>query len=266
MALTLLKMVPKKMVKGKAIIVVISGNWLSSYSRAGAAIRRVPGYIDAGYTLFLVMHGSQPRYSIADQVEDLKRAVRFVRYNAAAYGIDSNHIGITGASSGGHLSLMTALSDETIIKGPKDPVDAVSSRVQAAAVFFPPTDFLHWGAKNTGLPKNVLAAAGVAGAFDFKKLSGSSGTYERLEEKEVDSVAKAVSPIYLVSSDDPPVFITHGDADIVVPLQQSQTLIQKLKDAKVPNQFVLKPGAGHGWRNSEVEEKLFVDWFDKYLR
>ncbi len=72
----------------------------------------------------------------------MKRAVRFIRYNAKEYHIDPAHIGITGASSGGHLSLMTGLSDDKIDTASKDPVNLVSSRVQAVAVFYPPTDFL----------------------------------------------------------------------------------------------------------------------------
>src|SRR4030095_11299660 len=93
----------------------------------------------------MVVVGSQPRYAIPDQIEDLKRAVRYIRYNAKQLGIDPGHIGIEGASAGGHLSLAIATADDKISTNANDPVDRVSSRVQAAAVLFPPTDFFNWG-------------------------------------------------------------------------------------------------------------------------
>ena len=265
MALTMIKLSPKEHANGKGIISVISGNWNSSYARALLAIGRAPVFINAGYTVLLVIHGSQPRYTIAEQLEDIKRAVRFIRFHAAEYGIDPGHIGITGASSGGNLSLLTALTDDRPDNRSRDSVDKVSSRVQAAAVFFPPTDFLNWGGSNTGLRKDLLARTGVAGAFDFKKLNPATGIYEAIPVDKLDSVVKAISPIYSVSADDPPVLIIHGDADVIVPLQQSQSLIGRLNENKVPNQLIVKAGGGHGWRNPEEEEKKIMEWFDKYL-
>ena len=85
----------------------------------------------------MVVLGSQPRYAIPDQVDDLKRAVRYIRYNAKQLGIDPDHIGIEGGSAGGHLSLIIATADDKINENASDPVDRVSSRVQAAAVLFP---------------------------------------------------------------------------------------------------------------------------------
>ncbi len=266
MALTMTKIAPKGKSNGKAILSLVSGNWISNYSMLARYSQGSEIYAENGYTVFMVMHSSQPRYSIEDEAADIKRAVRFVRYNAKKFGVDSLHIGITGSSSGGHLSLLTALADETIIKGSKDPVDAVSSRVQAAAVFFPPTDFLNWGAANTGMNRQGLKLFGVIGAFDFKVLADSTGLYEHItQEDKVAAIAKSLSPVTLVSVDDPPVFITHGDKDATVPLQQSESILKLLTDAKVPNKFVLKPGGGHGWPDSDVEKKMFVEWFDKYL-
>lgn len=267
MALTMLKLSPKQYTKGKAIISVVSGNWVSNYNMSAGFLRRSQLYISSGYTVFLVMHGSQPRYAITDETEDLQRAVRFVRYNAKVYGIDGDHIGITGASSGGHLALMTALADNKINPDAKDPIDRVSSRVQAAAVFFPPTDFLNWGAPNTRTNKEVIRKARVSGAFDFKILSDSTGMYEHISGDEANmQIAKAMAPINSVTADDPPVIIVHGDADPVVPLQQSRSIIQKLKAAGVINELIIKPGAGHGWKDTQPEEKRFTEWFDKYLK
>lgn len=269
MALTMTVLTPKKKVNGKAIIYVLSGNWISSERMLDAFSERTGLYIDAGYTLFGVMVGCQPRYAIPDEIEDLKRAVRFVRYHAANYKIDPDRIGITGSSSGGHLSLMIATSDNVVNPKSKDPVDKVSSRVQAAAVFYPPTDFLNYGKANTfsQVSQAGLAFMGLAGAFDFKVFSDSTRTYVSITDMEKKrEIAKEISPITHVSSDDPPVLIIHGNKDFVVPMQQSESIIARFKEMKVPCHFIMREGGAHGWPNRDVEEKNFIDWFDKYLK
>ncbi len=266
MALTMFIVTPKQNAKGKAIVSVISGNWNSNFSMSSRYMMRSMYLVNNGFTVFFVMHGSQPRYAINDEVADVKRAVRFIRYNAKEYGIDAEHIGISGSSSGGHLSLMVSLSDDKT-KFSTDPVDKVSSRVQAAAVFFPPTDFLNWGASNAGMNMQALKRAGVAGAFDFKVLSDSTGVYEHIkDDATLKILATENSPVNNVSNDDPPVLILHGDADPVVPLQQSQTIIKKLKDAGIKNELIIKPGGKHGWPNDKSEEDKIVKWFDENLK
>lgn len=269
MALTMVMHAPRQQANGKAIIYVLSGNWVSSERMLEAFPKASALYIEAGYTVFGVMVGCQPRYAIPDEIIDLKRAVRFVRYNAKQYGIDPDHIGITGSSSGGHLSLMIATADDVADARSFDPVDKVSARVQAAAVFYPPTDFLNYGKPNSfsQVSQAGLALMGVAGAFDFKVWNDTTRTYVSVTSMEKKAeIAKEISPVNFVTPDDPPVFIIYGNKDIVVPMQQSESIIAKFKEAKVPCEFMIKDGGGHGWRNREVEEKNFVTWFDKYLK
>ena len=269
MALTMTVLTPKQNSNGRAIISVLSGNWVSSERMREGFPERTQIYIDRGYTVFGVMVSCQPRYAIPDEVSDLKRAVRFVRYNSKEYGIDPDKIGITGSSSGGHLSLMIATANETITLKSADPVDKVSSRVQAIAVFYPPTDFINYGAVNTSEAINqaALVFTGVAAAFDFKFWNDTTKTYVTITDtKKRLAIAKEVSPINAVTPDDPPVLIIHGDKDVLVPKQQSESIIAKFKEAKVPCNLIIKEGGAHGWRNREVEEKNFLDWFDKYLK
>ncbi len=269
MALTMTVLTPKLKPNGKAIISVISGNWVSSERSRARLPEWSQIYIDNGYTVFGVMVGSQPRYTIPEEVADLKRAVRFIKYNAKDYSIDPNKIGITGSSSGGHLSLMIATADDIANSRSTDPVDKVSSRVQAAAVFFPPTDFINYGAVNTSGKINQagLVFAKVAAAFDFKVWNDTTGTFVSITDTEKRlAIAKEISPINSVSSDDPPVVIIHGDKDMLVPKQQSESIIAKYKEANVPNNLIIKEGGGHGWKDMEIEEKIFLDWFNKYLK
>ena len=268
-ALTLLRVNPRSKPNGKAIINVVAGSWFSSYPQAERYVRPSSMYLDRGYTVFMVVVASQPRYAIPDEIEDVKRAVRYVRYNAKKLQIDPEHIGIYGTSAGGHLSLTVATANEKIDSTAQDPVDRVSSRVQASAVLFPPTDFLNWG--NTGFSiintKDLQIRSAVYGAFDFRNWNNATRTYDPVIDTSArNKTGKEISPIYAVSPDDPPVFIIHGDADITVPLQQSVSFIAKLKEAGVLNNFIIKKGATHNFNDMMPEVKQFVDWFDKYLK
>jgi acetyl esterase/lipase len=269
MALTMMMLKPMQKANGKAIISVLNGNWVSSPRMMEMFLVRSNLYLERGYTLFGVMVGSQPQYAIPDQIIDLKRAVRFIRYYGKEYSIDADKIGITGSSSGGHLSLMIATADETVNAKSTDPVDKVSSKVQVAAVFYPPTDFINYGGVNTSETINQagLVLTKVAAAFDFKVWNDTTATYVSVTDlKKRLAIAREVSPINSVSSDDPPVIIIHGDKDVLVPKQQSESIIAKFKEANVTCNLIIKEGGSHGWRNREVEEKNFVDWFDKYLK
>jgi len=268
-ALTLVCIKPKVKTNGKAIIYVVSGSWFSSYNGIEVSREAAEQFLAKGYTVFAVMHGSQPRYAIPDAVSDIKRAVRYIRYNAGKFGIDPNHIGITGTSAGGHLSLVIATADDKINPVAPDPVDRVSSRVQAVAVLFPPTDLLNWGGPGFNLlnAKEPLKMVKTWGAADFRVWNDKFALYEEVTDTAArNKIGRENSSIYFVSPDDPPVFIIHGDADPTVPLQQSQAIIARFNEAGVPNRFVIKKGGKHNGDQMNPEWQEFVDWFDKYLK
>ncbi|HUR66834.1 MAG TPA: alpha/beta hydrolase, partial [Chitinophagaceae bacterium] len=230
-ALTMLQVKPSKS-NGISIIWVIAGSWFSSYQQAERTIRPSSMFLNKGYTVFLVIVGSQPRYAIPDEIEDVKRAVRYIRFNAKQLKIDPDRIGITGGSAGGHLSLSVATADEKMDSLSRDPVDRVSSRVQAAAVLYPPTDLLNWGATGANFVniKELQLANAIYGALDFTKWNALTSTYDHISDTATrNKIARDISPFYFVSPDDPPILIIHGDADKVVPLQQSEIFVARLK-------------------------------------
>ncbi len=270
LALTMLQLSPARKSNGKAIIRVVAGSWYSNYDMAESYLISSYEYLQNGFTVFHVVVGTQPRYNMTEQIADVKRAVRYIRYHAAKLGIDPNKIGMEGGSAGGHLSLSVALADEQINEKATDPVDRVSSRVQAVAVLYPPTDFLNWGAKGFNFinAKPLLEQNKVWGSVDFKTLQESTMTYIPITDTAArNKLGIEISPIYAVSSDDPPVFIMHGDADPTVPIQQSLGLVEKMKAAGVKNHFIMKPGGKHN-PNDMMPEWGVVNtyWFLEWLK
>src|SRR5215212_9614916 len=76
-ALTLDVFQPEKQ-NGAGIIFMVSGGFFSSHEAIN------PGFymplLDHGYTVFAVVHGSQPRFIIPEIIEDVHRATRFIRH------------------------------------------------------------------------------------------------------------------------------------------------------------------------------------------
>ncbi|OIQ38036.1 MAG: hypothetical protein BM563_07020 [Bacteroidetes bacterium MedPE-SWsnd-G1] len=269
MALTMIVLKPEKANK-KGIIQVVSGSWYSGYSQLENEISNAEPFLENGYTVFVTIHSSNPRFDISEAALDIKHAVQYVRFNSEKFNIDPNNIGITGSSAGGHLSLVANTSSDIKNLNSKNPLKRVSSKVQAVAVFYPPTDFLNWGQPNAYMNylehSPILAQSYVLGAMTYHEFDSINIVYKPIvNPKLLKEVITKVSPAQLVSIDDAPTYIIHGDKDQVVPLQQSQHLQKKFDSIGVPLILKIKPGADHGWQNMNEDRQEFVNWFDKYL-
>src|SRR5262249_27630074 len=139
--------------------------------------------------------------------------------------------------------------------------------VQAVACFFPPTDFLNYGKANNALIHATDHAPSFRAAFDYRELDPQSRVWSTITDPErLRKITGEISPITHVSADDPPTLIIHGDADPLVPLQQSQTMVEKLKAAGVESKLIVKPGLGHGWATIGQDVEQIADWFDAHLK
>ncbi|HLN29841.1 MAG TPA: alpha/beta hydrolase [Gemmataceae bacterium] len=264
-ALTMDIFTPKSDANGAAIILVVSGGFLSSHEAINPAFAKP--FLTHGYTVFAVVHGSQPRFQIPEIIQDMNRSVRFIRHNAKDYGIDPNRLGITGGSAGGHLSLMVGMAGTQGDPNAQDPVDHESSRVQAVACFFPPTDFLNYGSAGREMIHATDHRSPFRPSFDYHELNKSTNLWDRItDDSKLRQIAHDVSPIYYISPDDPPTLITHGDKDGLVPLQQSESFIAKLKETGVEGKLLVKKGKGHGWPELIKDVGPFLEWFDGHLK
>ena len=261
MALTLDAFQPEKP-NGAGLVFLVNGGWLSSKDTPLMVTIRPDDYAEylkRGYTVFAVVTSSQPKFTIAEEIQDVQRAVRFIRTNAGKYGVDANRLGVLGASSGGHLTLSLATQGGPGNTDSPDPVERQSSAVQAAACFFPPTDFLNYGGPGiSGVGQGPLAPLQVA-----------FGPQALTEEGRM-KLGREISPIYHVTSKLPPTLIIHGDADDVVPLQQSEAFVERARTENARNvELIIRAGKGHGWGDfwrSTEDVNAFADWFDKSLK
>jgi acetyl esterase/lipase len=207
-----------------------------------------------GYTVFPVYHVSQPKSTVMEIAEDMHRAVRFVRHHADAYGIDPDRLGVTGGSAGGHLSLLLATRGAPGPTDAADPVDRESSVVQAVAIFYPVTDLL-----NLGKSTENLGDGGPPKSF--KKAFGPQSTNMAVWKV----IGRETSPIYYITTNLPPTLIYHGDADTLVPLEQSERYQSAARALGNTVEVRVHHGGKHGWLTMPRDIRRFSDWFDQYL-
>lgn len=239
---------------GLGIVYFTSGGWKSGGPGDFNAVALAP-LLRRGYTIFPVYHVSQPEATVMEIVDDMHRAVRYVRAHADDFRIDPDRIGVTGGSAGGHLALMIATRGGPGDPSADDPIDRASSAVQAVAIFYPVTDMtdLSGSTEDTGdggPPRSFRAA---------------------LDQEPVDMerwkvTGPELSPIRFVSAETPPTLIFHGDADTLVPLDQSQRYRAAAAEAGAEVELVVHRGGGHGWPTMIVDLIRFARWFDRHLR
>jgi acetyl esterase/lipase len=263
MALTMDVFQPTEKANGAGIIFCISGGWVSSKEAVNAKVAEE--FTKRGYTVFAVMHGAQPKFTIPEVLEDMHRATRFIRANAEKYGVDKDRLGISGGSAGGHLSLMQGNAPKPGDPKARDVVERESSKVNAVACLFPPTDFLNYGKEgNVALGGGTLT--NFRPPFEFWEREKQTNALKIItDEKRREAIGKEISPYYYVKAESPPTMIIHGDKDFLVPLQQAERIGEKYKEHNVAFELIVKKGAGHGWAKMEEDLIKFADWFDKHL-
>lgn len=247
---------PKGKSNGLGIVDVASGAWHSDRGKIRDHERGQVFQIfcGKGYAVFAVRPGSITKFSALEMLAHINEGIRWVKTHADEYKIDPDRLGLMGASAGGHLASLAAVTAHD------DSADASASNttVKAVAVFFPPTDFLDFGGK----PADVHNSNGIGEIVRHLAFPAGLGN---LSDAEIENHLKQISPARLVTSHTPPFLLIHGDADPVVPLQQSERLLEELKKAGVPAELVVKKGGGHPWPTLHEEVQIMADWFDKQL-
>jgi acetyl esterase/lipase len=233
---------------GAAVMWLQSGGWYSNWAEPANLLPACAPMLNEGITVFIVRHGSAPRYQVPDAVADVRRCVRFIRINADEYGIDPERIGVLGGSAGGHLTLMLATTGDDGDPNNQDPVLRESSRIACGVSLYPPTDLRGW---TTDPPEAIAAIPSLDPPLDFDA---------ELEE--------SVSPILHVTEDDAPVLIIHGDLDELVPISHANNIMPVLEEAGVTSELLVIEGAAHGFspqQNEELVLPAMIGWYKTHL-
>jgi acetyl esterase/lipase len=249
---------------GYGILFIAGSGWQAPTAYGATPLKETqipiwgPSLVAAGYTVFAINHRAAPRFHYPAAVEDAQRAVRFIRHHAKDYGIDPARLGGLGGSSGGHLvGLVATLGAPGDPKDP-DPVNREPATLQAIVLRAPLVD----------LPKltQVPAANGLVVSFLEVPLGDNVPTSKALWAQ--------ASPQTHVSARTPPTLLIHGDADDLIPHDQSTGFQAALRAAGVPVDLITVPGGKHGadfgsaqpkpgWQNYPA---LATAWFDRYLK
>ncbi len=207
--------------------------------------------VEAGYTVFSVNHRATPRFTYPSAVEDVQRAVRFIRFHADQYGIRPDRIGAVGGSSGGHLVCMLGALDGDGNPNDASLINRLSAKVQCVVARAAPTEFYDGGIGSSflGTGRNALN--------DEASIEGR--------------LAAEASPLTHVSRDDPPFLFLHGDKDDIVPFSMSEKMDAALKAVGVLTKLVRVEGAGHGpsfpGATSDIDLNFErVSWLNTHLK
>lgn len=235
---------------GAGIVYMVSGGWYSVWIPPARRRDQMSYLLDEGFTIFAVHHASAPRYKVTEAVSDVRAALRHIKVNAAAWGVDADRLGVFGGSAGGHLSLMLGLNPEGESHAPRGRGPRslgphylereADASVAAVVAYFPPVDLTWRVGPSDRFP-----------ALDFPA-----------------EQAAAVSPIRFVDASDPPVKLIHGDADELVPLRDSELIAAELESAGVAHDLLVIKGGDHGFRNPEhraMASRAMIDWFREHL-
>lgn len=224
-----------------AVVYIYGSAWYSNNAK-GSVVMFSPQLLKAGFAVVAINHRASTEAIFPAQIHDIKAAVRFIRANAAKYNLDPSWIGVTGGSSGGHMTAFLGTSGgvkkHTIgevtydIEGDLGNYTETDSSIQAACDWFGPTNFL------------TMDSCGSQMNHDDAKSPESTLIGGPIQENP-DKCALA-NPVTYVDAEDPPFLIFHGNKDPLVPSCQSDELHKRLVEEGVESTYVQVSRAGHG--------------------
>jgi acetyl esterase/lipase len=248
---------------GCGLVVINGSGWnapqaYNGFSLKDRALPGTPRLLSAGYTIFVVNHRQAPRFRYPAAVEDVQRAVRFIRYHASDYGIDADRLGAVGYSSGAHLAALLGVLDGVGQATDSDPINRLSARVQTVVAWATPTDLEHFDSGD-----------GVRNVASFMGQLLIGVTPESVEA----AAYRAASPITHLSASSAPILLVHGDADTTVPIRQSELMLAAATRLGADVKLIRVPGGGHLFALELAKHPDWPDvlgetarWLDRHLK
>ena len=239
-----------------ALIYIHGGGWKEG--NRGAYRGQIEEAAQRGYVAVTMSHRltaernekGKVKYPWPAAIHDVKACIRFLRSHAKEYRIDPNRFGVTGASSGGHLSLLAGVTDaKDGLEGKKK--TKISTRIQAVVNIAGPTD----------MAKVYKAPVVTPYAFDFLGVSPT----------KVPKAYLKSSPLHYYDKSDPPILTIHSKQDEVVPVEQALMLDAKAREMGAKHELkLIDEPENHQPRSHNLSElyaqKLALEFFDRVLK
>jgi acetyl esterase/lipase len=204
-----------------------------------------------GYAVVSINYRLSGDAKFPSQIYDLKAAIRWVRANSGQYALNPKKIAVWGDSAGGYLASLAGTSSNTkaledkSMGNPDQP-----SNVSAVVDWYGPIDFLALG--DTARLDKVV-----------NKLMGRT-------KNEAPESYSAANPETYINPENPPFFIQHGDADQVIPVQQSIDFAAKLQNVVGTKRVVFEPikGADHLDEAFNTPENInkVLNFLDRFMK
>jgi acetyl esterase/lipase len=234
---------------GRGVVFISGSGWQASTDYGATPLKEQqvglwgPPLLAAGYTVFALNHRAAPKFHYPAAIDDVQRAIRFVRFHAKEYGIDAARLGGVGGSSGGHLIGLAGMLATPGNPADADPVNRESAALQALVLRAPLIDL-----------RAIDTVEGIAYVTSFMEAPPSQAS--------AAAAYAAASPLAHVTDRSPPTLLLHGDADVLVPLRQSTLLEASLGKSGVPVKLIVVPGGVHGADFGAAGPR--ADWPDYY--
>ncbi|MCB1166792.1 MAG: alpha/beta hydrolase [Leptospiraceae bacterium] len=174
------------------ILVLHGGSWQRGNKERKSDVAQY--LASRGYVVMNANYRLAPEYSLAEQLHDVAAALQFMKKNAGQWQMDPHRIAMIGFSAGGHLALLSALSDAEN----RHPVAAVAA---------------------VGAPTDLTAYGDIT-------------TMHRLLRTSYDAhpeIYQNASPLYQVHANAPPILLVHGTYDWIVPVNQARRMAEALR-------------------------------------
>ncbi len=228
-----------------AVVWIHGGGWTNGDKISAG--NRAPLLLSAGFVVVGINYRYAQDAIFPAQIHDCKGALRWLRANAQTYNIDPARIGVWGSSAGGHLvALLGTSAGVAAAEGVVGGNLSQSSRVQAVADYFGPTDFFNVEGWHTQCMP-VTAESRLLGAC----LGEIQANQHDPAWAEPVALAHLAGSVTHVTHDDPPFYIAHGTADNTVWPEHSEILHGLLIGAGVESTLRLVQGVGHTMPASE---------------
>jgi acetyl esterase/lipase len=237
---------------GASVIVVHGGSW------NGGVRNDFPQwnqwFAENGFTVFDIDYTLSPQPNYLSAINDVKKAVRWVKQNADEFKISPDKITLLGRSAGAHLALISAYSanDKRFSENAQD------GEVKGVISIYAPTDLI-WDYANLS-NTYVIDGRGTLSAF----LGGNPNESQEIRERFL-----LASPIENVSKDSPPTLLIHGGKDQLVRLENMERLASKLNESNVTNETLYIPYGQHGFDynfngwGSQITKSAVINFLNK---